>query len=170
MSPRPGSGCSSSLQSNGICDGHKETVVGCWFCAGGNCLGFCTRCFRQAHVHTGTLNSCVLHECNDCSFVDKECLMLTECTNGSEIRYCVQDSPVQRIATSETPRFRVVAHGKKPIAAYMLKSGFVDSISVCQSTLRKAFVSFDFCRHSFYFLSRFLVKYFKYFKCCGVTI
>lgn len=140
-----------------------STVIGCWFLAGrsSSCLG--TGClYRQTLATTSHyVNSnapptiCKIGKCNDS--VQMPCT----CSTSSNTTCCIR--------TAAKPKFRVKERSSHVVLVYLLNVKFDHSFGLHRFSSFGKFYLFEFCLHTFH-LSRFLLKYFKYFKGSGVRI
>ena len=138
-----------------------STVIGCWFLAGWSCSCLGTGCLysRRAlasrYVNSTAPSVCKIDKCNDSVRTPCSCS-----TRSSNTTCCIRKAA--------KPNFRVKDECRV-VSVYLLNVGFCHSFCLHRFSLLGKFCLFEFCRHSFH-ISRFLLKYFKYFKGSGVRI
>ena len=163
--PGPGSDFWSFLQLN-VCDRNIDAVIGCWLCAGWSSQYFCMR-----HLYRQTLGHAVALLYNAAKRFTPKCQIDNTFGefNDSEVIYNELDSPLICAGRGRIPKFRVTESISLLVAVYLLNFEFEGNFGFQGNSLIEKCILFEFCRHSF-LLSRFLQKYFKYFKGCGVRI
>jgi len=185
-SPGQGSGLDCSLRFIDSWDYqyHMGMLIACWLCLGRSSHSVCKRCRGKTLACTATFayflqdKRCKSDRFDDsCTCTNAKYLKLKGCPSftcrESHAAHKNPTSPVQRDNGFGKLRSRVTIPSKETFAKYLLSSvfGFGDSFVFCKnSAFLKDLCLFELGRHNFYFLSRFLVKYFKYFKGCGVRI
>lgn len=165
----------SSVWSRDACGSYVRAVLTCWLCDEGSCHSLCVKLCEQTHVDYTTKVASVLHDQTCMSehggkfpFVGAEFLMCDKNVITEE-KHNVENLSDPCSSTLNRPKSRVTS-SRTATEVYLFNLWFVDSLALYGNVLRVEFFLFILCRNSFYFLSRFLVKYFKYFKVCGVRI
>lgn len=149
---------------------HIRVLLACWFCTSGSRLS--RRQFEPNVQRTWHLVCATLHEDGNASVLGATCSYDCNCLLGDDcspykVTQSVADGSSICVQAASRPSFRVVACRG---LACLLKVETAGNWVFSGSVQRQKFLLFDLCQHSFYFLSRFLVKYFKYFKGCGFRI
>jgi len=145
-----------------------RVALACWFCTTGHCHG--REQFGPIVQSTLCSVSVKLHEEGDVSGAAITTPSYhSNCLSCSKITQNVLDVCIECVQAARQPSFRVRLT-YRALTACVLNIEAASKLAFPGSVLIETFLMFELCQHSFYFLSRFLVKYFKYFKGCGVRI
>jgi len=170
---RPWGGCSPYPESCGACSHHVvEVTLACWFCAGGSCLALDTRCDGQAHVNEKRRLGSILSVQSGCHESDVECPSVCLISKRNETVGTKEHRCAPSDSRDKEPNVqKLCLCGERTPAELLFNLTYVCSFGFLGTLFRRGLpcTSFELC-NSFHFLSKFLQKYFKYFKDCGVRI